>query len=87
MQTEYDIVDTTGLTYLSTGWRHYDRMEEARVAIAKEGAVITDRFGQKKPHPSTLIERDASAAMLRAFRALNLDVIQPHDKPGRPPGR
>jgi hypothetical protein len=61
-------------------------MEEARLIIAREGAVVEDRFNQKKPHPAVLIERDASASMLKTFRALNLD-LEPLKEIGRPPGR
>jgi len=87
LQAEYDIIDVAGLNYLTTGCRHFDRMEQARIAIAAEGPVIVDRFDQKKPHPSVLIERDSSASMLKCFRALNFDIEPLRDKPGRPAGR
>ena len=50
-----------------------DRREEARAAIAKDGAVQTDRFGQKKPHPAIAIERDAATTMMRGWRLLGFD--------------
>jgi P27 family predicted phage terminase small subunit len=55
----------------------YDRSEAAREIVAKEGAVIEDRFGQKKQHPATIVERDAKMAMLRGLRALGLDIAAP----------
>lgn len=87
LQTEYGIADEAGLTYLTTGCRFFDRMRGAQTLLDKEGSVITDRFGQSKPHPATVVERDAAASMIRAFRALNLDIEPLRDKPGRPSGR
>ena len=34
--------------------------------------MLTDRFGQKKAHPATSIERDARAQVIAAIRALRL---------------
>jgi phage terminase small subunit len=86
IQADYQIEDSTGLAYLTSGCRHFQRMEEARVMIQAEGSVITDRFQQKKPHPATIIERDACQSMLRCFKMLNLD-LEPLKTIGRPPGR
>ena len=35
-----------------------DRGREARERIEQDGALITDRFEQLKPHPAVAIERD-----------------------------
>lgn len=87
LQREYEISDEAGLTFLSSGCRFYDRMRTAQEIILKEGQTVTDRFGQRKPHPCAIVERDAATSMLKCFRALNLDIQPLHDKPGRPPGR
>jgi P27 family predicted phage terminase small subunit len=87
LQEEYGITDEAGLTYLTMGCRFFDRMRQAQEALRKEGMTQTDRFGQVKPHPCALIERDAASSMIRAFKALNMDVEPLRDKPGRPPGR
>jgi hypothetical protein len=50
-----------------------DRREQARAAIASDGAVQIDRFGQKKPNPWVGIERDAAATLMRGFRILGFD--------------
>jgi P27 family predicted phage terminase small subunit len=86
-RADYGIIDDTGLTYLTTGWRFFDRLREAQETIRKEGATVTDRCGQVRAHPAITIERDAAASMIRAFKALNLDVLPNFDKPGRPPGK
>lgn len=51
-----------------------DRCEEARQAIAKDGAIVPDRFGTPKAHPAVAIERDARVAAMRALRELSLDA-------------
>jgi P27 family predicted phage terminase small subunit len=86
LTTEYvfDVPDTV-LT-LQTALESFDRQREARETIAREGAIVKDRFGFPKVHPATLIERDAKMSMLRALRQLGLDVLQPNAI-GRPPGR
>lgn len=86
LRDEYEITDEAGLLYLTTACRFYDRMRQAQKIVAKEGTVTVDRFGQSKPHPAVTVERDAAQSMMRAFRALNLDVEPLHAKPGRPPG-
>jgi P27 family predicted phage terminase small subunit len=86
IQAEYGIEDATGITYLDTGCRFFARMREAQATIAREGAVVKDRFDQLKPHPAAIIERDAASSMIKAFRQLNLDV-EPLKTIGRPPGR
>ena len=66
----------------------FDRATAARQMVEKDGLALADRFGQLKAHPATVIERDAKMAMLRALRALGLDIIQPGTLPiGRPAGR
>jgi P27 family predicted phage terminase small subunit len=87
LQSEYGITDEAGMTYLTAGCRFYDRMRQAQATLALEGMTQTDRFGQVKPHPCAIIERDAAASMLRCFKALNLDIEPLRDKPGRPGGR
>jgi phage terminase small subunit len=56
-----------------------DRREQARAAIAKNGAVYADRFGQLKPSPWAAIERDAATTLMRGFRLLGFDQEQRGD--------
>lgn len=83
---EYGINDEAGLMMLRAALEAFDRAEEARVILKKEGLVSTDKYGQRKPHPAVGIERDAKKNMLAYLKALNLDV-EPILAPGRPPGR
>ena len=40
----------------------------------KDGIIIRDRWGQEKPHPATVIEKEARAHLLQSLKALNLDL-------------
>ncbi|MQA88727.1 MAG: hypothetical protein GEU90_00635 [Gemmatimonas sp.] len=84
---EYALDDPAGLLLLQTALEAFDRMRGAQELIQSEGATVTDRFGQPKPHPATVIERDSRAGMMAALRALNLDIEPLNDRPGRPAGR
>lgn len=75
---DYYIEDGAGLALLRVACEAFDRGEQARRIIKREGAVLKDRFGQRKQHPATLIERDAKTQMVAALRALKLE---PGDAP------
>lgn len=83
---EYVIEDEAGRLLLMVALESFDRMREAQIALAKDGLVLTDRFGQMKPHPLNTVERDSRAAMMAALRQLNLDIEPLRDRVGRPPG-
>ncbi len=59
-----------------------DRIEEARAQIAKDGAYVTDRYHQVKPHPAHRIEAENRTLFARLLRELQLD--KPVDE-SRPP--
>jgi phage terminase small subunit len=84
---EYSIEDAAGLQILNEYCLASMRADEARKTIDLEGAVVTDRFGQKKGHPAIATERGAVASMLACLKALNLDIEPLRDRPGRPEGR
>jgi P27 family predicted phage terminase small subunit len=79
-------LDDPALLLLESALECFDRMREAQRIISAEGVVISDRFGQKKQHPATLIERDAKSTMARLLDQLHLDLEPLRDSPGRPPG-
>src|SRR5687768_5906218 len=74
LQQEYGITDSGGLLILSAACEAFDRMRAAQKLIQGEGMTTTDRFGQSKPHPAVVIERDSRGQMLSALKQLNLDV-------------
>jgi len=70
---EYVIDDAAGLLLVRSALEAFDRLQGARVLLAKEGAVVRDRWGQSKPHPALGVERDAANRMHAALRALKLE--------------
>lgn len=82
---EFGITDPAGELLLDAAMRAWDRATEAAAIVDNEGLTVTDRFGQPKPHPATLTERDCRSLMARMLAALRLDV-EPIGPPGRPPG-
>lgn len=72
LRTDYVLDDGAGLALLQAACESYQRAQEARAAIDKDGAVLADRFGQRKAHPGCAIERDARGQMIAALRALRL---------------
>ena len=54
----------------------WDRLQEARAVLRKEGLTVTTSTGQKL-HPCALIERDARTSFARLVRELDLDVAAP----------
>jgi P27 family predicted phage terminase small subunit len=77
LQKQYGITDTAGLLLLTTALESWDRLAMARRQLETEGLVITDRFGAARQNPLVAIERDSRSIMLRAFKALRLDIPEP----------
>lgn len=85
LAAEYHITDAGGLALLTTACECLDRMRAAQASIAKDGELVTDRYGAPKLNPACGLEKDARAGFLAAVKALRLDVEPP--KPvGRPAG-
>jgi phage terminase small subunit len=82
----FELDDDAGMLLLDTAMEAFDRLREAQAIVNRDGCVVKDRFGQFRQHPATLVERDARTSLMRALKALNLD-IQPPGPMGRPAGR
>jgi P27 family predicted phage terminase small subunit len=72
LSEDYVLDDAAGRLLLQSACEAYDRLQEARKLIDKEGAVMRDRWNQAKPHPACGIERDARGQMHSALRLLKL---------------
>lgn len=70
---DFEIDDAAGLSLLRAACEAFERGDDARRIIKREGAVIKDRFDQLKPHPAVAIERDARGQLISALRALKLE--------------
>jgi P27 family predicted phage terminase small subunit len=60
----------------------WDRKQQARAILEKDGLTVTDKYGATKPHPCLAVEKDAGALFLRSIRELGLDLAS---EPARPP--
>ena len=69
------------LTLAAEAW---DRCQEARDLIAKEGLTVATREGGAKLHPACRVEDASRIAFARLVRELDLDVDPPAESK-RPP--
>ena len=69
------------LTLASEAW---DRCEQARQILDREGLTYDDRFGAPRARPEITVERDSRLAFSRLVRELDLDVAPPVEG-SRPP--
>jgi phage terminase small subunit len=85
IQASYAIDDPGGVALLTVAAESADRVASCRTQLNEAGEVIVVK-GVPRAHPAAAIERDARAALIRALKALNLDVEPLRDRPGRPSG-
>lgn len=69
------------LTLACEAW---DRCQQAREQIAREGLTTSTREGNHKLHPAVRVEDAARIAFARLVRELDLDVAPPAEQK-RPP--
>lgn len=81
---EFDISDIGGREILERAIESFVRMRCAEEIIDREGLTTQNRFGETKEHPSLNTERKARAQFLLAIKQLNLDIIPPNYRIGRP---
>lgn len=79
-------METDELVLLQVAMEAWDRAYQARAEVEKDGLLVVDPSGRKRPHPALQIEKDTKLVFLRAWRQLGLDV-EPPGPVGRPPGR
>lgn len=62
----------------------WDRCQQCREIIDRDGVSYVDRFGAPRLRPECAVERDSRTAFARLVRELNLDSAPGPDSP-RPP--
>jgi len=62
------------LTLAAESW---DRGQQAREILSREGLTYNDRFGQPASRPAVAIERDSRISFARLLRELNLEIGTP----------
>ncbi len=62
----------------------WDRCQQARGEIQKDGITIKDRYSAIKVHPAVAIERDSRLAFARLIRELQLDSEPPPEEARKP---
>jgi phage terminase small subunit len=70
---DYDL-QSHHIALLTLACEARDRAEEARAAIAKDGAYVDGRYGLKA-HPAIAVERDSRLAFGRLLRQLDLEDV------------
>jgi hypothetical protein len=64
------------LATLQKALEAFDRCEQARAIIGREGLTVEGRYGSRV-HPCVAVERDSRAAFLQGLRQLHLDLEGP----------
>lgn len=72
------------LRLLQAACEAWDRMQQAREAVAADGITFKAANGDLKANPAVAIERDARTAFARLVRELDLDASAPPER-SRPP--
>jgi phage terminase small subunit len=80
--TDYEL-EPHHVRLLSLAGEAWDRGQQAREVIAKEGLTYLDFRKQPKARPEISIERDSRLSFARLVRELGLDVADPDQ--ARPP--
>jgi phage terminase small subunit len=70
--SEYDL-EGHHVRLLTVAAQTWDRLEEARERLRKDGSYVPDRYGALKAHPAIAVERDSRIAFARLVRELDLD--------------
>ena len=73
VQAEFDL-EAHHVRLLTLACEAWDRGQQARAILDREGLTYDDRFGAPKARPETAIERDSRTAFARLLRELDLDL-------------
>jgi P27 family predicted phage terminase small subunit len=78
-------LETHHLKLLQALCEAWDRLQQAREILARDGVTFQDDRGNFRSHPAVNIERDARTAVARLTRELDLDSEAPVSERVGPP--
>jgi hypothetical protein len=67
-------LDPASLELLRCACESLQRADEAAAIVTREGQVVRDRWGQVRPHPAALLERDHRAQASRSLQVLGVSL-------------
>ena len=80
--SDYDL-ESHHLRLLQAAAEAWDRCQEARQALKRDGAYVQGRYGLRA-HPAVAVDRDSRLAFARLLRELDLDgEAMPDPRPPR----
>lgn len=74
--SQYEL-DGSALKLLTMAAECWDRSEQCRVIIEREGPIFTDALGNPRKHPGINIELDAKINFARLVKQLGLPTEEP----------
>ena len=74
------------LRLLQAAGECWDRLQQARELLLRDGLVVEGREGGARPHPAVAIERDSRIGFSRLVRELDLDTEPPASNRSGPVG-
>ena len=74
-------LDAHHVRLLTLACESWDRCQQAREILAKEGLTFTDRLGTPRARPEVGIERDCRISFARLVRELGLDSAPEASRP------
>jgi P27 family predicted phage terminase small subunit len=77
---EFDL-EAHQLKTLEAACQAWDRYQQARAILSKEGLTFVDRLGNVRARPEGKIETDSRVGFLRAMRELGLDHVGAPEAP------
>ena len=86
MSEHWDLSDPAAQTLLGELLDCFDRLQRYKAVLAKRGPICRDRFGQEKISPAFLAVRDKTVTFSRLLKAMNLEIEDQNNQPGRPDG-
>lgn len=83
VMAEYDL-EPHHVRLLTLAAEAWQRGQQARAILDREGLTYLDRFDSPKARPEVAVERDSRISFARLLRELDLDMDGPSEAPRAP---